>query len=71
MVRRNLDPEPCGPARADAVKERVARLRIEALRYLSRDTARVELWDCPLAQALLVVLLRVQGRAKALGAGKG
>jgi ParB family chromosome partitioning protein len=38
-------------------------LRIEALRRLSRDTARVELWDCPLAQALLLVLVRVQGRA--------
>ena len=37
--------------------------RIEALRYLSRDTVQVELWDCPLAQALLLVLLRVQGRA--------
>ena len=37
-------------------------LRIEALRRLARDTARVELWDCPLAQALLVVLVRVQGR---------
>ncbi len=38
-------------------------LRIEALRHLSRDTAQVQLWDCPLAQALLVVLVRVQGRA--------
>jgi ParB family chromosome partitioning protein len=38
-------------------------LRIEALRRLSRDTARVELWKCPLAQALLLVLVRVQGRA--------
>ncbi|MCP3880261.1 MAG: ParB N-terminal domain-containing protein [Sulfitobacter sp.] len=37
-------------------------LRIEALNRLSRDTARVELWDCPLAQALLMVLVRVQGR---------
>jgi len=37
--------------------------RIEALRRLSRDTARVELWECPLAQALLLVLVRVQGRA--------
>jgi ParB family transcriptional regulator, chromosome partitioning protein len=37
-------------------------LRIEALRRLSRDTARVELWECPLAQALLLVLVRVQGR---------
>ncbi|MCP3870558.1 MAG: ParB N-terminal domain-containing protein, partial [Gammaproteobacteria bacterium] len=38
-------------------------LRIEALRRLSRDTAQIELWDCPLAQALLMVLVRVQGRA--------
>lgn len=37
-------------------------LRIEALRRLSRDTARVELWDCPLAQALLWVLVRIQDR---------
>jgi len=37
-------------------------LRIEALRRLSRDTAWVELWDCPLSQALLIVLVRVQGR---------
>lgn len=37
-------------------------LRIEALRRLSRDTAQVELWDCPLSQALLIVLVRVQGR---------
>lgn len=37
--------------------------RIEALRRLSRDTARVELWRCPLAQALLLVLVRVQGRS--------
>ena len=37
-------------------------LRIEALRRLSRDTAQVELWDCPLAQALLIILVRVQGR---------
>ena len=37
-------------------------LRIEALRRLARDTARVELWDCPLVQALLIVLVRVQGR---------
>jgi ParB family chromosome partitioning protein len=36
--------------------------RIEALRRLSRDTAQVELWDCPLSQALLIVLVRVQGR---------
>jgi hypothetical protein len=38
-------------------------LRVAALRRLARDTARVELWDCPLAQALLTVLVRVQGRA--------
>ena len=37
-------------------------LRIQALRYLSRDTAWVELWDCPLSQALLIVLVRAQGR---------
>jgi ParB-like chromosome segregation protein Spo0J len=37
-------------------------LRIEALRRLARDTVRVELWDCPLAQALLIILVRVQGR---------
>jgi ParB-like chromosome segregation protein Spo0J len=37
-------------------------LRIEALGRLARDTARIELWDCPLAQALLMVLVRVQGR---------
>ncbi len=38
-------------------------LRLDALRRLGRDTARVELWDCPLAQALLVVLVRLQGRS--------
>jgi ParB-like chromosome segregation protein Spo0J len=38
-------------------------LRIQALGRLSRDTAWVELWDCPLSQALLMVLVRVQGRA--------
>ncbi len=37
-------------------------LRVEALRRLARDSARVELWDCPLAEALLIVLVRVQGR---------
>ena len=37
--------------------------RIEALRRLSRDTARIELWDCPLSQALLIVLVRVQARS--------
>jgi ParB family chromosome partitioning protein len=30
---------------------------------LSHDTARVELWACPLAQALLLVLVRIQGRS--------
>jgi ParB-like chromosome segregation protein Spo0J len=38
-------------------------LRVEALRRLSQDTAQVELWDCPLSQALLWVLVRVQGRS--------
>jgi ParB family chromosome partitioning protein len=38
-------------------------LRVEALRRLARDTAEVQLWDCPLAQALLMVLVRVQARA--------
>jgi len=38
-------------------------LRVAALRRLARDTAEVELWDCPLAQALLITLVRVQGRA--------
>lgn len=37
-------------------------LRIEALRRLARDTAWVELWDCPLPQALLVILVRGQAR---------
>jgi ParB-like chromosome segregation protein Spo0J len=37
-------------------------LRIEALRRVSRDTAWVECWDCPLSQALLMVLVRVQAR---------
>jgi len=37
-------------------------LRVQALGRLSRDTAWVELWDCPLSQALLIVLVRVQGR---------
>jgi ParB-like chromosome segregation protein Spo0J len=37
--------------------------RIEALRRLSRDTARIELWDCPLSEALLIVLVRVQARS--------
>ncbi|MCP4379059.1 MAG: ParB N-terminal domain-containing protein, partial [bacterium] len=38
-------------------------LRIEALRRVSRDTAWVECWDCPLSQALLMVLVRVQARS--------
>jgi hypothetical protein len=38
-------------------------LRIEALRRLAQDTAWIELWDCPLAQALLWVLVRVQDRS--------
>ncbi len=37
--------------------------RIEALRRLSRDTVRIELWDCPLSEALLIVLVRVQARS--------
>lgn len=37
-------------------------LRIEALRRLARDTAWVELSDCPLPQALLVILVRGQAR---------
>jgi len=37
-------------------------LRIEALHRLARDTAWVERWDCPLSQALLIVLVRVQAR---------
>ncbi len=37
--------------------------RVEALRHLSRDTAWVELWDCSLSQTLLVILVRIQGRA--------
>jgi ParB-like chromosome segregation protein Spo0J len=37
-------------------------LRIEALRRLARDTAWVELWDCPVSQALLQTLVRVQDR---------
>jgi hypothetical protein len=37
-------------------------LRLEAMRRLARDTAEVELWDCPVAQALLITLVRVQGR---------
>lgn len=37
-------------------------LRIAALRRLARDTAWVELWDCPVSQALLWALVRVQDR---------
>ncbi len=37
-------------------------LRIEALGRLSQDTAWIELWDCPLSQALLWVLVRIQDR---------
>jgi hypothetical protein len=36
--------------------------RLDALRRLGRDTARMDLWDCPLDQALLIVLVRLQGR---------
>ena len=36
--------------------------RILALRRLGRDTARVEAWACDLAQALLTVLARANGR---------
>ncbi|MCP5020517.1 MAG: ParB N-terminal domain-containing protein, partial [bacterium] len=38
-------------------------LRVEALHRLACDTAQVQLWDCPLAQALLIALVRVQGRS--------
>jgi ParB family chromosome partitioning protein len=38
-------------------------LRIEALRRLAQDTAWIELWDCPLSQALLWVLVRIQDRS--------
>ena len=37
-------------------------LRVEALCRLSQDTAWIELWDCPLSQALLWVLVRIQDR---------
>jgi ParB-like chromosome segregation protein Spo0J len=37
--------------------------RWEALTRLGRDTARVEVWEGPLAQALVQVLARHQGRA--------
>ncbi len=36
--------------------------RVLALRRLGRDTARVESWACDLAQALLTVLARANGR---------
>jgi len=36
--------------------------RLEALRRLERDTARVEIWHCPLAQALPRVLTAAQAR---------
>ena len=37
--------------------------RIAALRRLGRDTAKVECWACDLAQGLIHVLCRTQGRA--------
>jgi ParB-like chromosome segregation protein Spo0J len=37
--------------------------RIAALRRLGRDTARVECWACDLAEALVRVLARAEGRA--------
>jgi len=37
--------------------------RIAALRRLGRDTAKVECWTCDLAQGLINVLCRTQGRA--------
>lgn len=37
--------------------------RIAALRRLGRDTAYVERWGCDLAQGLITVLCRTQGRA--------
>lgn len=36
--------------------------RVQALRRLGRDTARVETWDCDLAQALLTVLAQAGRR---------
>jgi len=39
--------------------------RVAALRRLGRDTARVERWTCDLAEALIGVLARTQGRALA------
>jgi ParB/RepB/Spo0J family partition protein len=40
--------------------------RVAALRRLGRDTACVERWACDLAQALLAVLARAQGRPLAV-----
>lgn len=37
--------------------------RVEALRRLGRDTARVSVWTCALSQALVGVLTRSDGRA--------
>lgn len=37
-------------------------LRIEALRYLGKDTCVVDVWDCELSQALLMTLARAQSR---------
>jgi ParB family chromosome partitioning protein len=37
--------------------------RVAALRRLRRDTARVERWDCDLAQGLITVLSRAHGHA--------
>jgi len=37
--------------------------RVAALRRLGRDTARVERWDCDLAQGLISILSRAHGRA--------
>ena len=39
--------------------------RVAALRRLGRDTASVERWTCDLAEALIGVLARTQGRALA------
>jgi ParB family transcriptional regulator, chromosome partitioning protein len=39
--------------------------RVAALRRLGRDRARVECWSCELAEALIGVLARTQGRALA------
>jgi ParB-like chromosome segregation protein Spo0J len=40
--------------------------RVEALRRLGRDVAKVEPWTCDLAEALASVLARTQGRAFAV-----